>query len=97
MSLRFLPVAEPPAPHWPTCWYRVAEAAPDAPAWFRAGVTRILTLPGVSPDALLLVADALEECASVAEADNERALSTQLRRLADLPRDLAPRRAKQEA
>ena len=49
--------------------------------------------PTVTSDALLLLADAMVEAAETAMFAGEAALSVDLRKLAELPRDLAPIRA----
>ena len=77
--------------HW---WNRVRTAAPLAPSWFSVTATRVLMAPGVSSDALLIFAEALDEAADIAIL-SDGDLASQLRQLADLPRQLAPSRANQ--
>ncbi|WP_428485984.1 hypothetical protein [Rhodopila sp.] len=86
-----------PTPAWRPSdrggWLAVAaRIAPAVPGWLRAGVAALLCDPAADSDALLLLADALEEAAGVAEACGERVLCLQLRALAGLPRMRVPSR-----
>lgn len=69
---------------------RIRATAPDAPPWLRTGLASFLANELVNSDGLLSLADALEEASVAATMPDTR---QQLRRLADLPRQLAPYRA----
>lgn len=76
-------------------WYkRVRITVPDAPSWFMVAISRVLASPAMSSDALLILADALYEGAGTASQTGSPLLAAQLRELAELPRALAPGRAK---
>lgn len=75
-------------------WFREAsKVAPNVPAWCRVMAARLLADKQASSDALLLLADALTEAANFAGIEGQIALATELDRLSDIPRRLAPRRA----
>lgn len=80
-------------------WSLVRDAAPSTPTWFAIALARILCAREMSSDALLILADAIEECARTAsfDAGAPPGLPEQLRKLAELPRDLAPKRARRLA
>ncbi len=82
-------------PSDPRIWYERAHlAAPTTPAWIRHSVGFFLKHPRADSDALLALADALTEASEAAALTCHQAtLAPELRRLADLPRRLAPFRA----
>lgn len=82
-----------PAPQPADLW-RMQEAmgmlAPAVPFWAIGLIGRTLANPLATPDALLVLADALAEAARLAPIEGAPAIGRQLRRLADIPRRLAP-------
>ncbi len=76
-------------------WYERAHlAAPTTPAWIRHKVGFFLNHPRADSDVLLALADMLIEASETASLMGLQAtLAPELRRLADLPRRLAPFRA----
>jgi hypothetical protein len=77
-------------------WRRTRETAPLVPAWFSHTLARILAAGATSADALLNLADALDESSHMVALNGEEMLAGQLRKLADLPRELAPIRSRLE-
>lgn len=84
------PSCQPQAAQTRYWWQRVSEAAPALAAAERALVTRMLTNPKITADGLLILADALDEAARVAQLEGRGVLAEQLLRLADVPRCQAP-------
>lgn len=93
-----VPIAHPVCAIAARAWYARAarQMAPGAPGWFLGGVIQFLLNPHASSDALLALADALEEAAHLADMAGDP-VARELRELADLPRQLAPSRASKEA
>ena len=74
-------------------WLLVRAAAPAVPAWLLGMITAVLAHePPLTPDALLILAEALDEAAEVLAADGHLTLSAQLGQLAAMPRGLVPSR-----
>jgi hypothetical protein len=98
MSPGHIPIGEVPLEicaraRW---WERVRQAAPLVSPWTCHIVAHLLARADASPDFLLSMAEAFDEASNFVAINGETELAAQLRRLADFPRDLAPRRAKQE-
>jgi hypothetical protein len=85
----------PPTPATVADWRaRAIAVAPLAPLWLHAAVGAMLADPRASSDAMLALADALEEAARTANLyGRPTAIARELRLLADLPRQQAPSRA----
>ena len=73
--------------------WRAWTTAPTAPLCLVRTVVAFMEAPNVTSDALLSLADAMDEAAQTAAFAGETALATDLRKLAGLPRALAPRLA----
>jgi len=72
---------------------RAMAAAPEAPYWLTTAVAAFLADERADSDAMLLLADALEDAARAAGAFGEAASARALHQLADVPRRWAPLRA----
>lgn len=72
---------------------RTSAAAPSIPMPLIFTVSRFLANDNASSDALLCLADALDEVANIALLSGWLSDSQEFRRLADLPRELGPLRA----
>lgn len=70
----------------------VRDAWPHAPACMQATLTRVLLNDRATPDALLIVADGLEEARREAMAGGQLMQAQGLERLRDLFREAAPMR-----
>ncbi len=89
-----VPVAEASArAYWGEA---VRTAWPDAPGCLTTVLIQVLANPRMNPDALLGVADALEEARREASVDGRMMQAARLALLADMPRSLARMRAIQE-
>lgn len=76
-------------------WSTVRRTAPLAPPWLSTLITEIL-VSDLASDGLLIVAEALDDAALAAGVDGKVSLAMQLQDLANLPRELAPRRVKRD-
>lgn len=88
----FTPIAEPVCTTVQriSLWKTARSAAPDAPDSLLCIIVRTLMNPRASTDTLLVLADALTDAADLESHAGSHVVASQLRRLAGIPRELAP-------